>query len=146
MKDSNVYMNILQEAMTVPGKFGELLKGIGGVFGNIKTHHEAEQLKKKEEDEKLAEEQAEILKKEEEEKLLADSEKKEEQSENLEESVFNKSEEEQKPEEGGLSDIQKFKIAQLEELGFHNSSVLMVVKLNPDSCLEELVELVLSNI
>lgn len=142
-KEKQNHINILNEVMTVPGKFGELLKGIGSIFGNIKEHHESEMLKKKEEEEKLAQEEAELLKNAEEEKLLVESENNEEISQNLEESVFKKSEDACPSDE--LTDIQKFKIAQLEELGFHTSSVLIVVKSNPDMCLEELVELVLSN-
>merc|ERR1711976_51867 len=133
MNDPSIHMNILKEVMTVPGKFGEILKGMGSVFGNMKKAHEAEVQKKKEEDEKLAQQ------------------KKEEEEKNLEESVFTKSEEEkplnvepkeeQKPE---LTDLHKFKITQLLELGFNPHTVKIVVEANPDMSLEELVELVIS--
>merc|ERR1712070_978603 len=105
--------------------------GMGGVFGNMKKAHEAEVQKKKEEEKK--------------------SQQENEEKKNLEESVFSKSEEEkplteetkeqEKPE---LTDIQKFKITQLIELGFNPHTVKVCVEANPDMCLEELVELVIS--
>merc|ERR1712130_486938 len=57
MKDPSVHMNILKEVMTKPGKFGELLKGMGSVFGNMKKAHEAEVQKKKEEEVKLSQQE-----------------------------------------------------------------------------------------